>query len=65
MPTTRFLQIIETIRRDHMLFHDDYGASIPLEALETHMPAMMNLLVNAPQQPVARPFTGQGNRLGE
>ena len=59
---TRFLQIIETIRRDHMFYHDDYGASIPLAPLDTHIPAMMNL---HPPQPVTRPFSGQGHRLDE
>ena len=61
---TRFLQIFEDIRRDHTFYHDDHGASIPLEALEIHIPAMVNLLVNAPQ-PVTRPFSGEGRRLDE
>ena len=64
MPTTRFLQIIETIRRDHTFYHDDHGASIPLEPLYTHILATQqpptDIAVNALQ-----PFTGQGNRLGE
>ena len=47
MPTTRFLQIIETIRRDHTFYHDDYGASIPLEPLYTHILATMNLMTQA------------------
>ena len=59
----RSIQLIQTIRRDNMFFHDDYGASIPLEALETHIPAMMNLLVTP--QPVTRPFSGEGRRLDE
>ena len=41
MPTTRFLQIIETILRDHTFYHDDYGASIPLEPLYTHILASL------------------------
>ena len=44
---TRFLQIIETIRRGHMFYHDDYGASIPLEPLYTHILATMNLVTQA------------------
>ena len=48
--------------RGHMFWHDDYGASIPLEALDAHIPATM--IVNAPQQ-VTRPFSGEGNRLSE
>ena len=47
MPTTRFLQIIETIRRDHTFCHDEYGASIPLEPLYTHILATMNLMTQA------------------
>ena len=34
---TRFLQIIEDIRRDHTFYHDDHGASIPVEPLYTHL----------------------------
>ena len=49
--------------RDHLFFHDDYGASTPLEALETHIPTMVNLLVTP--QPVTRPFSGEGRRLDE
>ena len=55
--------------RGNMFYHDEYGASIPLEALRTqleqveaHMQARM--IVNAPQ-PVTRPFTGQGHHLDE
>ena len=55
--------------RGNMFYHDEYGASIPLEALRTqleqveaHMQARM--IVNAPQ-PVTPPFTGQGHRLDE
>ena len=44
---TRFLQNIETIRRDHTFYHDDYGASIPLEPLHTHILATMNLVTQA------------------
>ena len=44
---TRFLQIIETIRRDHTFYHDDHGASIPLEPLYTHILATMNLMTQA------------------
>ena len=39
--------------RGHMFYHDEYGASIPLEAFETHIPA------------VTRPFSGEGRRLGD
>ena len=48
--------------RGHMFYHDEYGASIPLEALQTHIMAMM--IVNAPQ-PVTRPFSGEGRRLDD
>ena len=44
---TRFLQIIEDIRRDHTFYHDDHGASIPLEPLYTHILATMNLVTQA------------------
>ena len=43
----RFLQIIEDIRRDHTFYHDDHGASIPLEPLYTHILATMNLMTQA------------------
>ena len=51
--------------RGNMFYHDEYGASIPLEALETHIPALVNLLVSAPPQPMTRPFSGEGRRLDE
>ena len=38
---TRFLQIIEDIRRDHTFYHDDDGASISLEPLYTHILASL------------------------
>ena len=44
---TRFLQIFEDIRRDHTFYHDDHGASIPLEPLYTHILATMNLMTQA------------------
>ena len=44
--------IAETVP-GHMFYHDEYGALIPLEALETHIPA------------VTRPFSGEGRRLGD
>ena len=56
--------------RGHMFYHDEYGASIPLEALRTQLEQVEAHLyprtraVNAPQ-PVTRPFTGQGHRLDE
>ena len=66
---TRLSAGIAEAVRGHMFYHDEYGASIPLEALRTqleqveaHMQARM--IVNAPQ-PVTRPFSGEGRRLDE
>ena len=59
---TRLEAGIAAAVRGHMFYHDEYGASIPLEALQPHIPAMMS--VNAPQ-PVTRPFSGEGRRLDE